>query len=154
MEESGDDDQIELVIGSWALSTHDVDRQAASSSKKAWQIGFSSSSPTSSLQILPTFIDPLLRFAKNALCDPLALYLELNPVQSAFVPSALPHYQSRDKGGAKRGTPPSAKLPETEETQRKAEDEEENEDDRKARLRVGAFGILKWVLGGSTFSGP
>lgn len=101
---------------------------------------------------MPTLATPLLHFTHNTLLDPLASYHELNPVQPEFVPPPLPHAQVRGKGdtGAKRGTPAPLTRPTQnsgDSTPRKVEDEEESEDDRKARLRIGALGIFKWVIG-------
>lgn len=76
----------------------------------------------------------------RVLLDPSGLYLQVNPPQPALLPSAP---QSRKGSG--KNTPIQKRNEEL--PARKAEDEEENEADRKARLRISGFGATEWMLG-------
>jgi hypothetical protein len=104
----------------------------------------------------------LLNFIRRTLFDPLRVYLDLNPVQPAFTPSTsgtqtpIRGGGQQPKGGGKRAvaSPASAHLSkymEDEDSRSpsriKPEEDEENEDDRKGRLRTGGIGVLKWALG-------
>ena len=74
------------------------------------------------------------------LLDPLGVYLYINPPQ----PAAPTPVSSRKGSG--RGTP--VKRNDEPIGRTKVDEEEEKEQDRKARLRVGAFGATDWVLSG------
>ena len=54
------------------------------------------------------------------------------------------------KKGTGRGTP--VKKDDEASTRAKTDEDEEKEEDRKARLRVGAFGATEWVLSGCPMS--
>ncbi|PCH44774.1 hypothetical protein WOLCODRAFT_145160 [Wolfiporia cocos MD-104 SS10] len=110
----------------------------------------------------------LWSFLLRALRDPGGLYAALNPTQPSTQPVELPSSRSQPRKGSpqqKKGaapTPPRkgplARMAE-EDARRspspgaeggvspRAEDEEESEGDRRARLRVGACGAVGWVLG-------
>ena len=74
-----------------------------------------------------------------------SLYTDLNPVQPAFTPQLPAHASPRNKTAAKR--PPIQPVVDEDSFTRKQDEEEESESDRKGRLRVGALGVLRWILG-------
>lgn len=94
-----------------------------------------------------TQMTALLAFAQRALFDPLALHAYLNPVQVPVdivvprtvrgwlvpPPVAAQMRKAEDENGA------SARA-------RGGDSEEESKADRKARLRIGALGVLQWVM--------
>ena len=119
--------QVESLLGSWCVAAHDVDKAVASSAMKSWK-------------------DPELRpdgaalfeFVQRTALDPAGTYAYLNPMQPSVAPPSHP-------GSKKRGPPPPSRA--VPEPRSKAEEEnEENEQDRKARLRFGALGALRWML--------
>lgn len=85
-------------------------------------------------------------FVQRTLLDPGGVYLYLNPPPTA-APTPTP-----SRRGSGRGTP----VRRDDETllRPKSEEDEEDELDRKARLRVGAFGATEWVLSGCPTSSP
>ncbi|KAJ7056206.1 hypothetical protein C8F01DRAFT_377750 [Mycena amicta] len=112
------DDASELVTGTWALAAHDVDRVVASVASAA-RVDSGS----------------LYAFAERTLIHPDALYSELNPPPPAAPPP--PTAINRPTGVA-----PQAPQP----PRIKADELEESEQDRRARLRISAFGLLKHLI--------
>ncbi|EPQ53690.1 hypothetical protein GLOTRDRAFT_117039 [Gloeophyllum trabeum ATCC 11539] len=123
-------DQAECVLGAWCMAGSDADRLVARHARASWE-DFVSLAPPSALALDES---ALLRMLQRTALDPGAVYLSLNPPQVSVEP-----------GVPGRKAPP--KRREEEPVRAKTEDEEESEDDRNARLRVGALGGLKWVLG-------
>ncbi|KAF7310730.1 Delta-9 fatty acid desaturase protein [Mycena chlorophos] len=111
------DDPSELVAGTWALAAHDQDRMVASVASAA-----------------RVDSDSLYSFAERTLLDPDALYAELNPPP----PAAPPPPATKRPTGVAPQTPQPARV--------KADELEENEQDRRARLRISAFGLLKHLI--------
>ncbi|KAJ6608207.1 hypothetical protein B0H10DRAFT_2068569 [Mycena sp. CBHHK59/15] len=120
------EDASENAAGTWALAAHDVDRAVAA---------LASGTRT------PPPPDVLLAFIERTLMHPDALYTELNPPPPTAPPPPPLHKHKRPTGIIE--TPP----PRT-----KAEELDESETDRRARLRIAAFGALKYLL--ETTSGP
>lgn len=134
-------DQAESILGSWCLAVHDVDRQVSSYAKEAWTRYVSTTAASDDKLFLgPTLLPGLWDFVQRTLLDPIGVYLYINPPQPAIPTPA----QSRKGSG--RGTP--VRKDDDAHTRPKAEEDEEKEQDRKARLRVGAFGATEWVLSG------
>ncbi|KAF7291984.1 Delta-9 fatty acid desaturase protein [Mycena indigotica] len=114
------DDAPELVSGTWALAAHDIDRSVAS--------------VASASRIKPSETSSLYAFAERTLLHPDALYTELNPLPPAPPPSTT---IKRPTGVAPQPIQPP---------RIKADESEESEPDRRARLRISAFGLLKHLL--------
>ncbi|RPD56966.1 hypothetical protein L226DRAFT_615267 [Lentinus tigrinus ALCF2SS1-7] len=132
-------DQAESILGSWCLAVHDVDRQVSSYAKEAWTRYVSTTTASDDKLLLDsTLLLSLWDFVQRTLLDPTGVYLYINPPQPAIPTPA----QSRRGSG--RGTP--VRKDEEVHSRPKAEEDEEKEQDRKARLRVGAFGATEWVL--------
>ena len=129
------------------MATQDVDRQVASYASKSWNDAVSlSDSGHSGKLVLDEVLTPcLISFLQKTFLDPSITYSHLNPVQPTVV--SIP---SRKVSG--RGTPLPSRIETPDSSRSKAEEDEENEQDRKARLRVGAFGAIGWILGNSTTS--
>jgi hypothetical protein len=80
-------------------------------------------------------------FIEKAALDPLGVYLYLNPPASV----APPHPVTKRTGD---GRPvPSARKETHQETRTRPDETEENEQDKKARIRCGALGAIRWLLG-------
>lgn len=138
--ETASADQVESILGTWCMASHDIDRQLSSFAQRSWNdaIVLPNSQSPGKLVLDENLLQPLLSFIQRALLDPIGIYVYLNPTPVTVVttpPRKTP------------GRPAPAKREDSETSRSKAEGEEENEPDRKARLRVGAFGALKWALG-------
>jgi hypothetical protein len=136
--------QCESILGTWCLAAHDVDRQVSSAAIKSWieVISISDQDRTRKWVLSDDVLNHFLSFVQRAVLDPAGLYTYLNPVP----PSAAPTPPRRVPG---RSTPlPILRKEDVELSYRsKGEDEVEDEQDRKARLRVSSLGVLKWILG-------
>ena len=164
-------EQVESILGSWCMATRDQDRHVAPVAQSSWDTHVSfvpadaeAAADASSLDrtvekegedeklvLDGTQMAALLVFVQRALLDPLALHANLNPVQVPVdvsvpktvrgkpVPTVSAAVQTR-----RTDSEPMARA--------KGESEEENETDRKARLRIGALGALQWILGTYTVS--
>lgn len=89
----------------------------------------------------------LVEFVQRTSLDPAGVYAYLNPVQPSVTPG--PSHPGSRKGSG-RSTPaiqPRKDTPELIMRNKLEESLEENEQDRKARLRFGALGAIKWILG-------
>ncbi|KAJ7676451.1 hypothetical protein B0H17DRAFT_1334447 [Mycena rosella] len=114
------DDAPPTAAGAWALAAHDVDRAVATVASAA---RVPSADPA-----------PITHFVARTLMRPDALYAELNPP-----PPAAPSLPA-----AKRPTGVVDPAPAPART--KADEFDESEPDRRARLRIAAFGALKHLL--------
>jgi hypothetical protein len=138
LRETAAPEQVESVLGTWCLASHDVDRPVAVQALKSWLDAFAH---PQGLRLNETFSPPLISFLQRTLIDPLAVYLYLNPV-------ARPAGVTPSNMGGRGNLPPVPKKGTADQTpQSKPDAEEENENDRKARLRVGALGAIQWMLG-------
>ncbi|KAJ7199225.1 hypothetical protein GGX14DRAFT_468328 [Mycena pura] len=110
------DDASDMAAGTWALAAHDVDRTVAA---------VASADPAT---------PALFSFLERTLMHPDALYTELNPPPPPAPPP--PSAGKRPIGVVQQQQPPRIK----------ADELEESEPDRRARLRIAAFGALKHRL--------
>jgi hypothetical protein len=130
------------------MAAHDIDRSVAAISLKSWTTTVSGNDKADTLMLGEHVLTPLISSTQRAILDPNVLYAFLNPAQPTAAPVPL---QRKGAGGAMRGGDRDRDDPSLG-TRAKAEDIEENEQDKKARLRVGALGALRWILG-ALFSG-
>lgn len=123
--------ETEWILGSWCMAAHDTDRGVAASALSSWR-NFNEVSGQVSLNDKGNgLFSCLAAFVYRAAVDPLAIYLDLNPLPPAPPPPT--------KSASKRMEPePTPRL--------KSEDLEEDEQDRKARIRVGAYGAIRWII--------
>jgi hypothetical protein len=175
LREIASSEQVESILGSWCMATRDQDRHVAPVAQSSWDTHVSfapadaeAAADASSLDrtvdkrevgegederlvLDSTQLAALLVFVQCALLDPLALHANLNPVQVPVdvsvpktvrgkpIPTVSAAVQTR-----RTDSEPMARA--------KGESEEESETDRKARLRIGALGALRWILGTYTVS--
>jgi hypothetical protein len=125
------------------MAAHDIDRSVASISLKSWTTTISSNANADNHMLDERVLTLLTTSTQRAILDPNALYTYLNPAQPTAAP--VPP-QRKGASGAMRGADKERDDPSLA-ARAKAEDMEENEQDRKARLRAGAFGALRWILG-------
>jgi hypothetical protein len=162
-------EQVECILGSWCMATHDQDRHVAPVAQSSWEahISFASADADATadatadassvsrtggkegdekLVLDAVQMAALFAFVQRALLDPLALHAYLNPVQVSVdvsVPRTI-----RGKPVSTVSAAAQTRRTDTESMARaKGEIEEESETNRRARLRIGALGALKWILG-------
>lgn len=133
------------------MVAHDVDRQVSSFAAASWDefirvipSGSDSSSPGPSKRTLDVDTSSFSRLwglIQRTLLDPQGVYLNINPPQPV-----IPLPVTRKSGTRTPQTPRSQE----ESSRTKGDEDEEREADRKARLRVSAFGAAEWVLSGCT----
>jgi hypothetical protein len=129
------EERQEAVIGSWCLLTHDIDIQVSSTSLPSWEGNFGpGADPATEGALLIRGAAPaLISFIRQVIFDPLGVYSMINPIQPSV-----------DMKPVKKGAKPLPRVqapPETPST------DEELDVERKARLRAGALGSVKYVLG-------
>ncbi|KAI0646534.1 hypothetical protein C8Q79DRAFT_910042 [Trametes meyenii] len=138
-------DQAESILGAWCLAVHDVDRQVSSYARESWNKNITTAETSGDgLRLDETLFPRLWDFVQRTLLDPSGVYLYLNPPQPV-VPTP-----ASSRRGSGRGTP--VRKDNEIISRPKADEDEENELDRKARLRVGAFGATEWILSGCFMS--
>jgi hypothetical protein len=165
-------EQIEFVLGSWCMATRDPERHAALVSPRTWDMyvslapteadadaGASSDTPgvdkeeegeNRKLILDAAQMTALAVFVQRALLDPLALHAYLNPVQVPVDITVPKTVRGRPVPTVSAAAAQTRKADTDSLARTKGESEEESETDRKARLRVGALGVLQWILGAYT----
>ncbi|KAJ7150874.1 hypothetical protein C8R43DRAFT_887120 [Mycena crocata] len=134
--------ELPAASGTWALAAQDPDRAVAAAAGAA--------------RVTPD-VEILVPFLERTLMDPDGLYAELNPPPLA-VPPPPPRGSAAGRGrgssanarGSVRPTgvvEPLAPIPRA-----KGDEQEESEGDRRARLRIAAFGALKHLLASTSTS--
>jgi hypothetical protein len=118
------------------MASHDIDRQVAAYAHKSWTDAIGEGD-------MKLVLDEssVLSFVQRALLDPGGVYSYLNPAPPVIVPPPSKKVASRTSH------PPTSREDTDTIPRAKAEGDDENEQDKKARLRVGAFGAVTWILG-------
>ncbi|KAG5637584.1 hypothetical protein H0H81_004035 [Sphagnurus paluster] len=124
--------QIESILGTWYLAAHDIDRSVATTALRSWTETISFSSTPERLILDDRLLSSLLLFIQRTTLDPTGVYLYLNPAPPA-APAPPP------KKGARKEDSEAA-------PRSKAEELEESDQDRKARLRVSGLGALRRII--------
>ncbi|KAG6896299.1 hypothetical protein C0992_009252 [Termitomyces sp. T32_za158] len=126
--------QIESILGTWCLAAHDIDKSVAGTALKSWIDVFTYvSGPRDQLLLDNTYLPSLVSFTQRTILDPNAVYLYLNPPQPAA--PAPPG----KKGMTRKEEPADT-------TRSKADELEESDTDRKARLRIGCLGAIRRIV--------
>lgn len=118
------------------MASHDIDRQVASYALRSWADAVGEGD--GKLVLDGTLLPLLLSFVQRSLLDPAGVYLYLNP--PAPVAAPLPSKRLPGRTGPARDDCEGV-------SRTKGEGDEENEQDKNARLRVSAFGAVAWVMG-------
>ncbi|KAI0036224.1 hypothetical protein K488DRAFT_41686 [Vararia minispora EC-137] len=129
-----DADTTEAVFGTWALAAQDADRGVAMAARRSLDAHVSLGVSLTEDKLPAPALAP---FVQRAIFDPLGLYAYLNPVQVP-VNTTPP----RIVRGRIVAAPPVRKIVEEPE----ARPDDEDEDDRRARLRIGGMGTLQWLV--------
>ncbi|KAG6845000.1 hypothetical protein H0H87_001772 [Tephrocybe sp. NHM501043] len=133
LRDSASASQIESILGTWCLAAHDIEKSVASTALKSWAdvLTFNVSGQRDQLCIDDYYLSPLIAFVQRAILDPNGVYVYLNPpAPSAPAPPT--------KKGVRREEPEPARS--------KAEELEESDMDRKARLRIGGLGAIRRIV--------
>lgn len=136
--------QTENILGTWCLATYDIDRLVSTAASKSWNEVILTKEPSSTSHLLLTqdLFSSLDVFIQRVTLDPSGVFVSLNPLPPPAPPSLA---TSSKKGGGKVSTP---RRDDGDQTPRsKADEQEESEQDRNARLRIAALGAARWVLG-------
>ncbi|TFK22367.1 hypothetical protein FA15DRAFT_681687 [Coprinopsis marcescibilis] len=143
LRETADASQVERIVGSWRMAANDVDKSVALSASKSWNDAFGSNS--SQIQLDEALRLSLFEFIEQTSLDPEGVYAQLNPVQPSVAP---PSSQPQSRKGSGRSTPVKPVKREDQDMimRSKMEDAEESEQDKKARLRIGALGAINWYI--------
>jgi len=135
LRETGSASQIESILGTWCLAAHDVDRQVAAIASKIWNETITSDE---------TINTSLESFVQRAILDPSGVFTYLNPMPP---PAPLPPVKRVGGKVTAASTPGGDQTPRS-----KVDEQEENEQDCRARFRIAALGASRWILG--TFASP
>ncbi|TFY74718.1 hypothetical protein EWM64_g9295, partial [Hericium alpestre] len=143
LRESASEDQVESILGSWAMAAREADRQLSLPVRESWDrtISLLPSASDQKLALQGSALAALLSFVQRAVLDPAGLYTYLNPVQTSVTQPV-----SRRVHGRLVPISQIKKDDDASEASQKAEADEENESDRNARFRVGGLGVLHWLL--------
>jgi len=143
--ESASASQVESVVGTWCMAAHDVDRAVSEAASKSWNATVTAAVPGAQsehrLRLEGELLGSLISFIQNAASDPLGVYAYLNPA-----PPAAPPPLAHKKPGT-RATPVPARKEADQSTRGKGDEVEESDQDKRARIRYGAIGAIRWVLG-------
>ncbi len=127
------------------MAAHDVDRAVSEAASKSWNATVTAAVPGAQsehrLRLEGELLGSLISFIQNAASDPLGVYAYLNPA-----PPAAPPPLAHKKPGT-RATPVPARKEADQSTRGKGDEVEESDQDKRARIRYGAIGAIRWVLG-------
>ena len=145
-------EQVECILGSWCMATRDPERLVALAAQRCWDPHVSvapadkEGGEDRKFMLDAAQMAALFAFVQRALLDPLALHAYLNPVQvpvDVGVPKTIRGRPVPVVPAAAQAQRANREPP----TRAKGESEEESDVDRRARLRIGALGVLQWILG-------
>ncbi|PFH48098.1 hypothetical protein AMATHDRAFT_66268, partial [Amanita thiersii Skay4041] len=143
LREIASESQVENILGSWCMAVYDIDRLVSMTATKSWKdvIRMETESITQNqnqLSLKGGPLSSLITFVQRAALDPLAVYAHFNPVQPAAPPFSIPKKSSARSTPVRRDSDQGARP--------KSDEVEESEQDKKARIRCGALGAIRWVL--------
>jgi len=130
-----EEERQETVIGSWCLLTHDIDHQVSLTALPSWEENFGPrvEAGAEGAFLIRETAHALISFIRQTIFDPLDAYLVVNPIQPSI-----------DTKPVKKGAKPQLRVQGPPET---PSADEEREAERKARVRAGSLGSVKYVLG-------
>jgi hypothetical protein len=130
-----EEERQEIVIGSWCLLCHDIESQVSLIALPLWEENFGPGvNPGAEGALLMRGTAPaLISFIQQTIFDPLGTYSVVNPTQPSI-----------DTKSAKKGAKPQLRVQGPSET---PPADEEPELERKARVRAGGLGSVKYILG-------
>jgi hypothetical protein len=130
-----EEERQETVIGSWCLLTHDIESQVSLTALPSWEENFGPevNPGTEGASLIREAAPALISFIRQTIFDPLGAYSVVNPIQPSI-----------DTKPVKKGAKPQSRVQGPPES---LSADEEPEAERKARVRAGGLGSVKYVLG-------
>ena len=126
------------------MAAQDIDRQVSEAASKSWNSAVTTTVDAQSkhqLGLEGELLGSLITFIQNATLDPLRVYAYLNPA-----PPVAPPPPVHRKSGT-RPTPAPARQEVDQSPRAKSDEVEESDQDKEARIRYGAIGAIRWVIG-------
>ena len=150
--QTADVSESKLILGAWLLSAYDVDRSVRREALQNWENFVSTKTASPDDYHVKThldleghgLLDTLCDFSSHALFNTDDIFLEIFPPAPVAPPLPSKGGSQRRDLGKQQTLPPGLSL---EESTRKSLVDEEADADRRARLRVGSLGALRWLLG-------
>ncbi|KAG8896139.1 hypothetical protein FRB99_009054, partial [Tulasnella sp. 403] len=138
--------QLDQLVGAWSMSAFDLDVPVATKARKSWDdlISWTGAGDTQIPRGVVPFVSSVATFVQQAVMAPASIYLTFNP-PAPEAPVVTPRARGGKQAGRSPATPISRREPDQAGTGKTDPDEEE-EGDRNARYRVGAMGVLRWIL--------
>lgn len=129
-----EEDRQETVIGSWCLLSHDIEGQVSLTASPSWEENFGPEvdTGTEGALLIRETASALISFIRQTIFDPLGVYSVVNPIQPSI-----------DTKPVKKGAKPQSRAQGPPETPA----DEEPEAERRARIRAGGLGSVKYVFG-------
>lgn len=123
------------MIGSWCLLAHDIESQVSLTAFPSWEENFGPgvNSGTEGASLIRETAPALISFVRQTIFDPLGAYSVVNPIQPSI-----------DTKPTKKGAKPQPRVQGPPEP---PSADEEPEAERKARVRAGGLGSVKYILG-------
>ncbi len=140
--------QLETILGTWCLATHDVDRQVSTTATKVWKEVISNHESSTTLLFTDKLRSLVSTFVQRVALDPSGVYGYLNPLPPPPPPSHATSNKQRgpNKPTGKGSAVSTPRHDEGDMTPRsKSDEQEESESDRMARMRIGALGATRWL---------
>jgi hypothetical protein len=155
LQETASPSQTESILGAWSLAAHDVDRAVAATALKAWketifslsEVKEGSSSSGEQLVLDDNFLSSIGTFVQRTTLDPTGIYEYLNPPPPTATGGDLHWKKGQPSGKLSALATPRKDDSGTLTPRSKADEQEESEQDRKARLRISALGAMRWISG-------
>lgn len=152
LRESLPESQLESILGTWCLATHDVDRQVSTTATKVWKEIISTQESSTTLLFTGKLQSMVSTFVQRVALDPTGVYEYLNPLPP---PPQQTHATSNKRGPHKpAGKGSAVSTPHHDEgdttPRSKLDEQEESEPDRRARMRIGALGAIRWLTESTT----
>ncbi|KAF8317156.1 hypothetical protein DL93DRAFT_2055777 [Clavulina sp. PMI_390] len=146
--------QRELVLGTWLLAAFDIDRLVAREAYKSWsrcvvwirpadadKVG--AEAPALLALESDELVEPLSELLCQALLAPEALFSSIFP-PAPQVSQQAPSHGKRAPGS--RVPPHTRTMSKDDDAPKRSDMDEESEEDRKARSRIGSLGATKWLI--------
>jgi len=130
-----EEERQETLIGSWCLLTQDIEVQVSSAALPSWEDNFGPGVDLGAegVLLIREIAPALISFIRQTIFDPLGAYSVVNPIQPSI-----------DTRPVKKGVKPQLRIQGPPEP---SSADEEPEPERKARIRAGGLGSMKYVLG-------
>ncbi|KAF9447824.1 hypothetical protein P691DRAFT_670660 [Macrolepiota fuliginosa MF-IS2] len=148
LRETAKSEEAESILGSWCVLVHDVEKSVGSVGKEAWdsfirysQHGSGEETREAGGRFYMLDATPknlIFNFIQRTIMDPLGVYAYLNPPPASSAPT--PPLAAAIAAARRSGTE------EGETVRNKAEEYDESETDRRARLKIGGVGGLRWFV--------